>query len=213
MASRIARRLFSTGTRVARQQAAPHPGAVHHFKPGGSSANDRLWQIGSAALFLPTLAYLLSPGSRAPAHDAHHAPAHSAPATPAKAEEPAPAAAEVTETKAEAEVVTTDDEGTKVPAEEIKESNARAFATGAPQDASAAEVADAKFDDGKPGQTSESESDHEQSEKPSSEPKTGTVQSSGETGPTDLADAREESTSGKQPKEAQESAAAEAKSE
>ncbi|TFY70966.1 hypothetical protein EVG20_g2050 [Dentipellis fragilis] len=203
MASRIARRLLSTGSRVARQQAAPHPGAGHYFTPGGSSGSDRLWQIGSAAIFLPTLAYLLSPGSRASAHDAHKAPAHSAPETPAKAEQPAPAAAEVTETKAEAEVVTTDDEGTEVPAEEIKESNARAFATDAPQDASAAEVAETKFDSGKPGQTSESETSHEQSEKPQPEPKTGTVQSSGETGPTDLGDAREASTSGKQPKEAQ----------
>ena len=48
-------------------------------------------------------------------------------------------------------------------------------------------------DNGAPGQTSDAESEWEQVDKPERGVKTGTVQSEGASGPTDLGDAREKS--------------------
>ena len=49
------------------------------------------------------------------------------------------------------------------------------------------------YDNGAPGQTSDTESEWEQVDKPERGAKTGTVQGEGASGPTDLGDAREKS--------------------
>jgi hypothetical protein len=67
----------------------------------------------------------------------------------------------------------------------------------APKEAAQTEVEAAessKFEDGTPGQTSESETDREQKENPHAEPKKGTLQDDQDTQPrpTDLSKAREQ---------------------
>ncbi len=105
----------------------------------------------------------------------------------------------------------TDDEGTTVSAKDVdasvKQASVRTLIlnsysarsdhtpeqdSDSPADAQRAEEHDAKFSQGAPGQTAEAETEHEQKEKPGSS-HSGTVQSEGDSGPTDLGDAREKS--------------------
>ncbi|KAF8258212.1 hypothetical protein EI94DRAFT_1755304 [Lactarius quietus] len=117
------------------------------------------WIIGSTLVFVPTIVYLLSP-SASNSHKAHSAAGHDAHAESVSSTSPPPE-------PTNSEATMTDDEGTEVPLEEVKESITQAVTQDSPKEAAQGE-ADAsespKSDDGAPGQTSETE--NEQSEKP-----------------------------------------------
>ncbi|THH15850.1 hypothetical protein EW146_g4692 [Bondarzewia mesenterica] len=213
MASRIGRRMFSPAFRAASRPRAPAPmrrlAACRGMSSSGahsSSNSDKAWMIVSGLVFIPTIIYLLSPSARSTPHKAHAASGHGTPHTPSetvisKEEEPAPEPVPEPEPAATPESssgeVVTDDEGTAVPAEEVKESIARAASDDSPKEAAQAEATSSPsstpYSEGKPGQTSDSESEFEQAEKRSKEPQTGTVQSEDARGPTDLGEAREKS--------------------
>ncbi|KAK0464347.1 uncharacterized protein EV420DRAFT_1037681 [Desarmillaria tabescens] len=128
-----------------------------HASSGRSS--DTPWIIGSAVVFGPLFLYLLAPDGKKKDH--HHAKSEHKPEPVVEEKEaetqaepepepeaPAPAAEESTPEPAEAEpaaettsepATITDDEGTPVSAEEVKESIQQAEASDAPKEAAAEE--------------------------------------------------------------------------
>ncbi|TFY78963.1 hypothetical protein EWM64_g5054 [Hericium alpestre] len=173
------------------------------------SAGVSVLKIGSAAIFGPTIAYLLSPASRKPGpHVVHTISGHGEPKAPAETVESQPepmAESEAAQPESIPEETVTDDEGTAVSAKEVAESAAQAVAFDPPTEASEAEVKGETFDAGNPGQDAEAEKKPDQTEKAHDDPKSGTVQSPDATGPTDLGAARQQSKEGKRPKEASDS--------
>ncbi|KAI0330463.1 hypothetical protein GY45DRAFT_1323594 [Cubamyces sp. BRFM 1775] len=227
MASRaFSRRLLSSALRAPARPAARRF-ASSNASHGAKQGSDTPWMIGSALVFGPIAAYLLtSQGKDKGKHsaEAHHAKAAKAHAPseelikdPApKEEEPAPAeepakdeqpaeqsepASESADGKLHGAPAMTDSEGTTASAEEINASMKQAFKANIPEDAQRAEEHDDKFSQGAPGQTEEAETKPDQKEKPG-KPHTGTLQSDEDSGPTDLGDAREKAKSKEAPKQA-----------
>ncbi|OJT14701.1 hypothetical protein TRAPUB_8754 [Trametes pubescens] len=218
----FSRRLFASLRTPASARAAARPAgrrfASTSVEHGAKQSSDLPWMIGSALVFGPAAVYLLtSSGKEKGKHnaDAHHdkaAKAH-APSEELVKKEEAPAPAEDTEASKDEQPAeqseaapaddgaVTDDEGTTVSAKDVDASVKQASDSDSPADAQRAEEHDAKFSQGAPGQTAEAETEHEQKEKPGSS-HSGTVQSEGDSGPTDLGDAREKSKSKQAPKEA-----------
>jgi hypothetical protein len=168
MASRLGGRTFAPALRrVVHRQAhgtARRQFSSHTHGASNSGSGDTPWKIGSALIFIPTIIYLLSPSARSDSHKAHGAAGHDAHAESTH------------KTPSKSEATITDDEGTEVTVEEVKESIAQAVTQDAPKEAAQAEADAAessKSDDGAPGQTSEAETANEQSE----EPDDGTPQS------------------------------------
>ncbi|KAH9851688.1 hypothetical protein C2E23DRAFT_886245 [Lenzites betulinus] len=218
MASRaFSRRLFAQSLRgPAAARAATRPAgkrfASSSAEHGAKKSSDTPWIIGSAAVFGPAAAYLLiSSGKDKGKHnaDAHHAAAAKAHAPSEeliKKDEPkeAPAPEEehpAKDHKPAEDSAVADSEGNTASAEDVDASSKQAFKADVPEDAQRAEEHDDKFADGAPGQTAEAETDHEQKEKPGRS-RSGTIQSEGDSGPTDLGDAREKATSKEAPKQA-----------
>ncbi|KIO06156.1 hypothetical protein M404DRAFT_999378 [Pisolithus tinctorius Marx 270] len=106
---------------VGRRMASSHAGH-------GDGGNEKYWRIGAALTFGPALLYLLSPAARKTAHKhtVEHIHEHEA----------EPASAEAAHTD---EPPMTDDEGTAVSGEEIKESIEHAIAEDSPTHAQAHE--------------------------------------------------------------------------
>lgn len=106
---------------VGRRMASSHAGH-------SSGGNEKYWRIGSALIFGPALLYLLSPAGRKTAHEHTDEHMHEHEVEPVSA-----AAAHADEPPM------TDDEGTAVSGEEIKESIAQAITEDSPKDAQAHE--------------------------------------------------------------------------
>ncbi|KAI0662171.1 hypothetical protein C8Q70DRAFT_963368 [Cubamyces menziesii] len=229
MASRaFSRRLLSSALRAPARPAGRRFASTSSGH-GAKQSSDTPWMIGSALVFGPIAAYLLtSQGKDKGKHaaDAHHAkaakthaPSEELVKEPApKEEEPAPAeepakdeqpaeqseqepASESSDGKLHGAPAMTDSEGTTASAEEINASMKQAFKANIPEDAQRAEEQDDKFSQGAPGQTEEAETKPDQKEKPGKS-HTGTLQSDEDSGPTNLGDAREQAKSEKAPKEA-----------
>ncbi|KAI0826827.1 hypothetical protein BC628DRAFT_1372017 [Trametes gibbosa] len=228
----FSRRLFAQSLRAPQgaARAAARPAArrfastsVEH---GAKQSSDTTWIIGSALVFGPAAVYLLTASGKDKGKhhaDAHHAaaakahapseelikkdePKEEAPAPeeeqPAKDEKPAEESAPTSDDgKLHGAPALTDSEGNTASAEEVDASFKQAFKANIPEDAQRAEEHDDKFADGAAGQTAESETDHDQKEKPG-RPHSGTVQNEGDSGPTDLGDARAKATSNQAPKQA-----------
>ncbi|KAI0693213.1 hypothetical protein BC835DRAFT_1089329 [Cytidiella melzeri] len=214
MAFRLSRtsfgRLAIPSARVGARQA---PRRAMSSSSHGTQGSDRIWIIGSALIFGPAAAYLLSPSAQSKAHDAqqHSLPKHKAsepenapvPATPPP-QEHAPA-----EPSPEPSVIT-DDEGNTASSDEVADSINKSVDNDSPKDAYAFEAGEQKETGGAASgdkaisEKAESpESGHVQSEKPSSEKDTsGTLQSKEDSGPSDIGDARRQAKSGNDPKEA-----------
>ncbi|KAJ8468501.1 hypothetical protein ONZ51_g9604 [Trametes cubensis] len=205
MASRaFSRRLLSSALRAPARPAGRRFASTSSGH-GAKQSSDTPWMIGSALVFGPIAAYLLtSQGKDKGKHaaDAHHGKAAKAHAPseelePAKDEQPAEQseqepASESSDGKLHGAPAMTDSEGTTASAEEINASMKQAFR---------AEEQDDKFSQGAPGQTEEAETKPDQKEKPGKS-HTGTLQSDEDSGPTNLGDAREQAKSEKAPKEA-----------
>ncbi|KAN0139833.1 hypothetical protein V8E53_002495 [Lactarius tabidus] len=191
MASRLGARVFAPALhRVVHRQAhgiARRQFSSHTDGASNSGSGDTPWKIGSALIFIPTIVYLLSPSAQSNSHKAHgaadhHAHAESTSKTPPKVGhiyECKPCVHVSMTLPFQSEATITDDEGTEVTVEEVKESITQAVTQDAPKEAAQAEADAAespKSDDGAPGQTSEAETANEQSEKPDD----GTPQSDAE---------------------------------
>ncbi|KAG9315880.1 hypothetical protein JVU11DRAFT_3529 [Chiua virens] len=111
-----------------------------HASHGGASS-DTPWMIGSALVFGPLFLYLVSPTARNVSHG-HADHGHQSHTNKNEDEH----AQQVESSPEEAAVPTTDDEDTEVPAQEVKESMARAFETDSPKDAQEQEVVLAMVD-------------------------------------------------------------------
>ncbi|KAK0221702.1 hypothetical protein IW262DRAFT_922284 [Armillaria fumosa] len=165
----MASRAFTSSLRAALRRPALNRVAVPSCKRFNSThapsarSSDTPWIIGSAVVFGPLLVYLLKPDGKKKDH--HHAksehkpepvveekeaepvPEPEAPAPVAEESVPEPPAeaepaAETAETASETATIT-DDEGTPVSAEEVKESIQQAEASDAPKEAAAEEKKEA----------------------------------------------------------------------
>ncbi|KAI0283935.1 hypothetical protein BGY98DRAFT_949637 [Russula aff. rugulosa BPL654] len=158
-------------------------------------SSDTAWMIGSALIFIPTIGYLLSPSARSKPHHAHNATGHGQPHAPAENTSTAPQAPEPIKN----EETIADDEGTEVPAEQVKASIIQAVTQDSPAEAAQAEAEmteSTKNEDGAQGKASEAETDREQIEKSQAE-------AEGQEGrPTDLGKAREQTKQADAPKQA-----------
>ncbi|SJL07655.1 uncharacterized protein ARMOST_11005 [Armillaria ostoyae] len=149
----MASRAFTSSLRATLRRTALNRVAAPSCKRFNSThapsarSSDTPWIIGSAVVFGPLFLYLLKPDGKKEDH--HHAKSEHKPepVEEKEAEAPAPAAEESTpEPPAEAEpavetasepATITDDEGTPVSAEEVKESIQQAEASDAPKEAAA----------------------------------------------------------------------------
>jgi len=152
--------------------------------------------IASALVFIPTIGYLLSPSARSKPHHAHSTTGHGQPRAPAENTPTTPTAEPIEKTIA-------DDEGTEVPAEQVKASIIQAVTQDSPKEATQAEAEMAEStenEDGAQGKASEAETDREQIEKPHAE---GTAQDNRDPRPrpTDLGEAREQTKHASAPKQ------------
>ncbi|KAK0487603.1 hypothetical protein IW261DRAFT_1589916 [Armillaria novae-zelandiae] len=163
----MASRAFTSSLRAALRRPALNRVAVPSCKRFNSThapsapSSDTPWIIGSAVVFGPLLLYLLKPDGKKTDH--HHAKSEHKPepvVEEKEAEAPAPAAEEsapeppaeapaaettsapAAETASETATIT-DDEGTPVSAEEVKESIQQAEASDAPKEAAAEEKKEA----------------------------------------------------------------------
>ncbi|KAH9948869.1 hypothetical protein B0H21DRAFT_205986 [Amylocystis lapponica] len=206
MNSRVGRRLLSQvvrpNVRIAGRNAGARQRLMSTAEHGeAKQGSDTPWMIGSAVIFGPAFIYLLSPSSKKASHGSVHAHKPASAPPPVKDDEgtEVPAAgvedAQVSEEQQPSEESPmTDADGEKISGDEVKESMKQAFNEDSPQDAQNEEEEDAKFNSGSPGQTSEAEINPDQKERPSDKPRTGTLQSDEESGPTNLGDAREKAT-------------------
>ncbi|RPD77579.1 hypothetical protein L226DRAFT_568624 [Lentinus tigrinus ALCF2SS1-7] len=235
MASRLARRAFANSVRPAARVSAPVGRRFASTTAGhvAKESSDMPWIIGSALVFGPVIAYLLTPTAKSKAsHAAEHKHAKAGiSAVPNEVDAPAPKSdvdasatqAIVSDSPKDAQAAEeasfsdsavssedgkvhgspelTDSEGTTVSAEEVDASMKQAFDANLPVDAQRAEEGEDKYASGAPGQTEEAETDHEQKEKPG-RAHTGTLQTDDHSGPTNLGDARQASTSKQAPKQA-----------
>ncbi|KAI0322012.1 hypothetical protein OF83DRAFT_80337 [Amylostereum chailletii] len=154
------------------------------------SSSDTAWMIGSAAIFVPTILYLLSPAARSSGHakEAHgHGTEGHGKTTPSPFSPPEPAVPV-------SEEVVRDDEGTAVPASEVESSLSKSFNEDSPKDAANAEAAGLPeaADTSKTPEPSFNADAPEQKDKPHEEPKKGTLQSDEDDTPkpTDIGVAR-----------------------
>ncbi|TDL23237.1 hypothetical protein BD410DRAFT_787566 [Rickenella mellea] len=155
--------------------------------------SDMPWIIGSGAVTVAGLAYLLSPPSKSAAHSVAHHHQESEHDTHAVKEHAEPMK---------------DDEGTEASGEEVKESVQQAVKADSPSDAQASE----EGKDETPGDASDtSDSNTSKSVSPNDDKevkldnrpkKKGTVQDEGDSGPTNMGDARKKRVEGKAPVEA-----------
>ncbi|KAG2154483.1 uncharacterized protein EDB93DRAFT_1132660 [Suillus bovinus] len=127
-ANHSVRSSFTTSSRRTMASAVPH--ASH-----GNYGSDTPWMIGSALIFGPVVLYLLSPSARKTSHAHESEHGHNAHRSDAShhVEPQSPAM--------------TDDEGTEVSGEEIKQSMEQAFDTDSPKDAQEHEEAVAKSEE------------------------------------------------------------------
>ncbi|KAI0004558.1 hypothetical protein BJV74DRAFT_808124 [Russula compacta] len=202
-----ARSLAPALRRVAYRQARTvAPRQFSSSAHSASKSSDTPWIIGSALVFVPTVVYLFSPSARSKPHQAHSATGHGNPHAPAE-NTPTPAPLPVEPTKNEDTIA--DAEGTEVPAEEVKASIVQAVTQDSPKEAAQAEAESAesaKSDDNAPGQASEAETEtnSEQVKKPHAEPEKDRAQDDkdAQSRPTDLGEARKQTTQVSAPKEA-----------
>ncbi|EPQ51065.1 hypothetical protein GLOTRDRAFT_141208 [Gloeophyllum trabeum ATCC 11539] len=138
MASRLASRTAAHVARLASR--APRRGMA--VAPGSKTAaksSDVPWIVGSTVVFGGAAAYLLAP--KGTDHAKHHGEAqvahHEAPKTIPGFTDKSPSTP----------TPTTDDEGTEVPEQEVKDSMDKAYASNSPNDAGRAESAQAKGED------------------------------------------------------------------
>ncbi|KII90838.1 hypothetical protein PLICRDRAFT_39440 [Plicaturopsis crispa FD-325 SS-3] len=193
MASAFSRRVLPalrslrTASRRSLSTAAPHPAP--------SVGSDTPWIVGSAVVFGPIGAYvwyLKAGGGGSHGHDGGHG--HDS--GHAHAESHA-------ESHTQAATPVADDEGTEAPVAEVQASVDDAASDDSPKNADAAESdsdTTTKFDSGAPGQDEEAEKGPVEQKEHPGEKKTGTFQSSSDSGPTDLGDARAAAVNDKQPK-------------
>ncbi|KAG7445813.1 uncharacterized protein BT62DRAFT_994735 [Guyanagaster necrorhizus] len=160
----MASRAFTSSLRATLRRTALNRVAAPSCKrfnsthaPSGRSS-DTPWIIGSAVVFGPLFLYLLAPDGKKdhhhdksehksePAVEEKEVETEPEPEAPAAAEESSPEppaeAAPVAETTSESATVT-DDEGTPISAEEVKESIQRAEVSDAPKEAAAEEKKEA----------------------------------------------------------------------
>ncbi|KAI0770126.1 hypothetical protein C8Q74DRAFT_1353864 [Fomes fomentarius] len=171
------------------QDKAKHPTAEHHAKPQPSISTEP-----------PAKEAEEEPASSEVDKAAGQEVASDSPKDAQAAEETDPSPVSE-DGKVHGSPALTDSEGNTASAEEIDASFKQAFKSNIPQDAQLAEAHDTTYGNGAPGQTEEAENKPDQKEKPGS-PHEGTFQEDGESGPTDLGDAREGAKSQQAPKQA-----------
>ncbi|TBU31767.1 hypothetical protein BD311DRAFT_751553 [Dichomitus squalens] len=230
MASRLARRgLFQSVRPAARVSARPTAPAARRFATtnaghAAKESSDTAWQIGSALVFGPIIAYLLIGSGKKSSHAAeshdHSQPAQHADPEPSaekgpsdvqQAEDQAIAADSPKDAQAaeEAEAgsaasedgkvhgapAITDDDGNTASSEEIKDSFDKAFKANIPEDAEREEARQASSGEKQPSE-----------DKPASQAEGQTKDSQSEGGeqPTDIGEARQQAQSEKAPKQAAE---------
>ncbi|TFK91859.1 hypothetical protein K466DRAFT_595724 [Polyporus arcularius HHB13444] len=229
MASRLARRVLAHSVRPAARVSAPAGRRFASTSPSHAAkqSSDTPWIIGSALVFGPVMAYLLTPTAKSKAaHTAaskHQTAGHGAvhddgadaseptsnvdasekQAIDADSPKDAHAAEEGSaptpdDGNASGASELTDSEGNTASADDVNASLNQASNADSPADAQREEAQEDKYASGAPGQTEESETDHEQKEKPTTRSNPGTSQS----GPTDQGDARKAGVSKQAPKQA-----------
>ncbi|TBU44410.1 hypothetical protein BD309DRAFT_1018578 [Dichomitus squalens] len=225
MASRLARRgLFQSVRPAARVSARPTAPAARRFATtnaghAAKESSDTAWQIGSALVFGPIIAYLLIGSGKKSSHAAEshthpHSAQHADPeptsakgasdvqqaedqaiATDSPKDAPATEEAEADSAASEDGKVhgapaITDDEGNTASSEEIKDSFDKAFKANIPEDAEREEARQA------------SSGEQPAEDKPASQAKD--PQSKGGDQPTDIGEARQQAQSEKALKQAAE---------
>jgi len=129
MAFRLGRRVLSQFARPSLRTNGQNAGRRSMSSSAhGAETSDKPWIIGSALVFGPAAVYLLSPSSKAKAHNAQQ---HSLPKTVPTPTTPLPIK---------------DDEGTEVPAQEVESSVQAAVEEDSPKDAQSSEEKEAKED-------------------------------------------------------------------
>ncbi|KAI0699937.1 hypothetical protein C8T65DRAFT_658655 [Cerioporus squamosus] len=234
MASRLARRALAQSVRPAARASAPVGRRFASTSPSHAAkqSSDTPWIIGSALVFGPVIAYLLTPTAKSKAahSSAEHkhsrtdsTPDHGGDDAPAPTSDVDAAATQAIESDSPKEAYAaeegsaaspddgkvhgvpelTDSDGNTASAEEIDASMKQAFKSNSPADAQREEEQEDQYANGAPGQTEEAETDHDQKEKPNTRSHPGTFQKEDDnSGPTDMGDARKGGVSKQAPKQA-----------
>ncbi|GJE88484.1 hypothetical protein PsYK624_045670 [Phanerochaete sordida] len=167
--------------------------------PGAQAKSDTPWIIGSALVFGPAAAYLLSPPAQKKAHEAEKAalPKHK---TPDPEHAPVPPEAAETQSKQETSGVS-DDEGNKASNEEVADAVNKASDEDAPKTAQYAEAETSKRADPETNEAAKG-TGYDPSVAQKADTKQTEGSSAGETkdkGPQDVGGARERAKSGQDP--------------
>jgi len=232
MASRLSRAAFARLARPAARVGGRTVTRRGMSSSSGSQGSDMLWMIGSALVFGPAALYLLSPSAQHKAHEAqqHALPKtkESKPENVPVPDGPAPQESAPEEPKTDESSATTDDEGTSASSEEVTDSINKAVDEDAPKNAHAAEEGQKQESEETPAPEPmeepkkvepKQETDagdinnkpevpgpgEKKAEKPGDEEakqRSGTLQGKEDAGPSNVGDARAQSKSGNDPKDA-----------